>query len=50
MSMLIIKIKRYMSFPNFKFKELIKEEWESSEGYPSATWHNFLLETRFLFL
>ena len=48
MSMLIIKNKEDMSFPNFKFKELIKEEWESSEGYPSATWHN-LLETRFCF-
>ncbi|PTK72811.1 Sau3AI family type II restriction endonuclease [Staphylococcus haemolyticus] len=43
------KNKEDMSFPNFKFKELIKEEWESPEGYPSASWHNFLLETRFLF-
>ncbi len=38
-----------MSFHASKFNELIKEEWENSEGYPSASWHNFLLETRFLF-
>ena len=33
-----------MSFPTFKFKELIKEEWEDS------TFGNYLRETRFLFV
>ncbi|PTU83323.1 DNA mismatch repair protein MutH [Staphylococcus pasteuri] len=41
--------KESMSFGSFKFKELAKEEWVDKEGYPSAQWHNFLLETRFLF-
>lgn len=38
------KIKESMSFPTFKFKELIKEEWEDS------TFGNYLRETRFLFI
>lgn len=38
------KIKQNMSFPTFKFKELIKEEWEDS------TFGNYLRETRFLFV
>lgn len=38
------KIKENMSFPAFKFKELIKEEWEDS------TFGNYLRETRFLFV
>lgn len=38
------KIKESMSFPAFKFKELIKEEWESS------TFYTYLSETRFLFV
>ena len=38
------KIKESMSFPTFKFKELIKEEWEDS------TFGNYLRETRFLFV
>jgi hypothetical protein len=33
-----------MSFPTFKFKELVKEEWEDS------TFGNYLRETRFLFV
>lgn len=33
-----------MSFPTFKFKELIEEEWESS------TFGSYLSETRFLFI
>ena len=33
-----------MSFPTFKFKELIEEEWEDS------TFGNYLRETRFLFV
>jgi hypothetical protein len=33
-----------MSFPAFKFKELVKEEWEDS------TFGNYLRETRFLFV
>ncbi|MDN8974784.1 DNA mismatch repair protein MutH, partial [Staphylococcus aureus] len=41
--------KESMSFGAFKFEELANEEWEDSEGYPSAQWRNFLLETRFLF-
>lgn len=37
-------IKEGMSFPTFKFKELIKEVWEDS------TFGNYLRETRFLFV
>lgn len=38
------KIKENMSFPSFKFKELVKEEWEDSK------FGNYLRETRFLFV
>lgn len=38
------KIKESMSFPAFKFKELVEEEWENS------TFGNYLRETRFLFV
>ena len=38
------KIKESMSFPAFKFMELIKENWEDS------TFGNYLRETRFLFV
>jgi len=38
------KIKESMSFPAFKFKELVKEDWEDS------TFGNYLRETRFLFV
>lgn len=38
------KIKESMSFPTFKFKELINENWEES------TFGNYLRETRFLFV
>ncbi len=38
------RIKESMSFPTFKFKELIKEEWDDS------TFGNYLRETRFLFV
>ncbi|WMJ86974.1 Sau3AI family type II restriction endonuclease [Anaerocolumna sp. MB42-C2] len=38
------KIKESMSFPTFMFKELIKEEWETS------TFGTYLSETRFLFV
>ena len=38
------KIKESMSFPTFKFKELIEETWEDS------TFGNYLRETRFLFV
>lgn len=38
------KIKENMSFPPFKFKELIEEEWDDS------TFGNYLRETRFLFV
>lgn len=38
-----------MSFPAFSFKELSKESWVDKNGEPSAEWHNFLLDTRFLF-
>lgn len=38
------KIKESMSFPTFKFKDLVKEEWEDS------TFGNYLRETRFLFV
>lgn len=38
------KIKEHMSFPTFKFKELVKENWETS------TFGNYLRETRFLFV
>jgi DNA mismatch repair protein MutH len=37
-------IRESMSFPAFKFKELIKEEWEDS------TFGNYLRETKFLFV
>ena len=38
------RIKESMSFPTFKFKEIIKEDWEDS------TFGNYLRETRFLFV
>lgn len=38
------KIKEHMSFPTFKFKELVEENWEDS------TFGNYLRETRFLFV
>lgn len=38
------KIRENMSFPTFKFKELLDEEWEDS------TFGNYLRETRFLFV
>lgn len=38
------KIKENMSFPTFKFKELVEEEWDDS------TFGNYLRETRFLFV
>jgi len=38
------RIKENMSFPTFKFKELIKEKWES------CTFGNYLRQTRFLFI
>lgn len=38
------KIKENMSFPAFKFTELVKETWETS------TFGNYLEETRFLFV
>lgn len=37
-------IKESMSFPTFKFKELVKEDWENS------TIGNYLRETKFLFV
>lgn len=41
--------KEHMSFPAFNFEELSEETWFNEEGEPSAEWHNFLLDTRFLF-
>ena len=38
------KIKECMSFPTFKFKEIVKEDWEDS------AFGNYLRETRFLFV
>lgn len=38
------KIKESMSFPNFKFKELVQEEWDDS------VFGTYLRETRFLFV
>lgn len=38
------RIKESMSFPAFKFKELVEETWENS------TFGNYLRETRFLFV
>lgn len=38
------KIKESMSFPTFKFKELVKEEWETS------TFGTYLSQTKFLFV
>ncbi len=38
------KIKENMSFPTFKFKELIEETWEDS------TFGNYLADTRFFFV
>lgn len=40
--------KESMSFPAFNFEELSQETWENEEGEPSAQWHIFLAETRFL--
>lgn len=38
------KIKESMSFPTFKFKELVEEEWETS------VFGTYLSETRFFFV
>lgn len=38
------RIKESMSFPTFKFKELVKEQWEDSE------FKRYLEETRFMFV
>lgn len=38
------KLKEHMSFPNFKFKELVQEDWESS------TLRTYFEETKFLFV
>mgnify|MGYP000730241130 FL=1 len=38
------KIKEHMSFPIFRFKELVEEDWGNS------TFGNYLRETRFLFV
>ncbi len=38
------KIREHMSFPNFKFTEIIKENWEDS------TFRNYLDDTRFFFV
>lgn len=38
------KIKENMSFPTFKFKDIVEESWESS------TFGNYLRETRFFFV
>lgn len=38
------KIKEHMSFPTFKFKELVEEIWDDS------TFGNYLRETKFLFV
>lgn len=38
------KLRECMSFPPFKYKELINEEWEES------TLHNYFEETKFLFV
>lgn len=38
------RIKENMSFPTFKFKDLVEEEWETS------TFGTYLSETRFLFV
>lgn len=38
------KIKESMSFPSFRFKKLVQEEWEES------TFGNYLRNTRFLFV
>ena len=38
------RIKENMSFPTFRFKELVEEEWDNS------TFGNYLRETRFLFI
>ena len=38
------RIKESMSFPAFRFKDLVKEKWEDS------TFGNYLRETRFLFV
>ena len=38
------KIRESMSFPTFRFKELVREEWEDS------IFGNYLRETRFLFV
>ncbi|WP_352406753.1 Sau3AI family type II restriction endonuclease [Acetoanaerobium noterae] len=38
------KIREHMSFPTFKFNELIKEDWDDS------SFGNYLRETKFLFI
>ncbi|AYY09360.1 Sau3AI family type II restriction endonuclease [Enterococcus gallinarum] len=42
--------KESMSFPAFNFIDLSNQAWEKEDGEPSSEWHNFLLDTRFLFI
>lgn len=42
------KNKESMSLPPFKFKELVNEKWNDDDGVPSATFHNYLLDSTFI--
>ncbi|WP_188353523.1 Sau3AI family type II restriction endonuclease [Leuconostoc pseudomesenteroides] len=40
--------KESMSFPAFKFTEIVEEEWNDDDGNPSASFHNLLLDSTFI--
>lgn len=41
--------KESMSFPSFRFSEIVEENWIDENGSPNSEWHSFLLDSRFLF-
>jgi DNA mismatch repair protein MutH len=43
------KNKESMSLPPFKFKDLVQETWVDDDGVPNAEFHNYLLDTTFIF-
>ncbi len=42
--------KESMSLPPFKFKDLVKENWEDEDGNPAATLNTYFTESKFLFV
>ncbi|WP_062325085.1 Sau3AI family type II restriction endonuclease [Holzapfeliella floricola] len=40
----------HMSFPEFNFQELVTQNWTDKNGNPEADLHNYLIESKFLFV